>query len=1106
MKKHSFKLMLIALIVVICLGTVVLAACNPDTPSGSTDYSKPTGTMLNEIVGKITSSMSFGESFGVDVSAAFAIDDKTAANKDVTYRLTVKGNADGRADAAEDATNFVIDLVEQKGETKNSLLSIAYEAIEDEPFFFVSILGSDYKKINGYSLASLYKMTQKGNATSAAEDDLDIGLVIDAIIPILFGEDGTVKDNVYTLDFDFGKTVAGIVENKNAILTVLGMTSEQLDALVAQYLGNLSYEQNGETINVSDVDTLKAFLQRTYGIKGKIEFKFDANDKFVSANASFDYKNKGEDKANYTLSIEKAEIGTVTTPVDAFKDFAMSSSERKNAQAVNALNFSLKGNATGYNADGEPIHNYTIEVQSDIDAFELIGLLNGTNKENIVATLKKLGYFHLEINEVFEDKEPLNIIMLHSKFEEGFAVVNLNAYKAILYNVGLGGVYDFDTLIDVIGMIGEGGEDENPEESASIIDTLKNVITSVKDVLGYFTFENMKEDGVTVALNDLVYKICDMAGLDTSGLVGSAIGAIVGCDKMNIKLQTPTFGTCETVETSTIKGGIRETSNLNNNKVGEYDLSASRYSLIKSIKSIDGLSVKLLQGESNLARFFKGYVAYDKVILMTGVDLADNEIQTSGFIMAVKGLDVTKPGKQKVTFYIAIANDLLSLNSFFTLDDLLPLSGTIKFETEIEVVPFDKTAEVTVSNLKAEEQTVLAGGKKAFDVIREKTYGADTIMTIAGIGEFKMTDSDVRVIDEDGKDVTADVVNESGYITVAGTYSTKLLFAGYETNCCTIKVEDAIAERVDGKTEQESISLGGTWNFGEYKAYAVAADGTKTESSVAAQYRMGGTTLKSLDEVFDIENGVYTLKKDLSFVGKNFTVRFNNVVTESGLKKTVDVNIPVVSDYSVSTLGSMYFGMSISNKLVLTVGETEFNIVLKDGNWVAVDKDGTTKNVELTFEWDKSKTAVEFSADGFINNYPNENKSGYRSNKINYSLKVDGYYLNASFTAYEMYAINKSSAKVGNKLDGYIEKVDVMEYAVDGESRVLEFKYGPEGYAIYVKGTDTKVYDVTVTVELGGAEVELVDGAFTETGKYKVTYSATINGVEQTFFHDVTVK
>lgn len=1102
MKKH-FKLLLVALVVVLCCSTVVLAACNKNKPpKEEPNYDAKVSTIINQIVEKVGSSLTFGETFSADVDIDFGIDDQLKDENDVTFKINFKGNANGAQNAQEGDTNFVFDFVQVKGEEETSLFSLAYEAINNQPYFFASIGGSDYRKINGYSLTSLLKLANKDEAAPSADGGSLVDTIVSVAAPILFGENGTIKDNVYTLNFDLGYTVSQIMGMKSVILPAVGLSEEQVNAVIEQYLGFLTYKQGTKTVAVKDLTTLEAFFKRGMSLKGTIAFAFDANNKFNRADIDFDFNyhkdQEDEIKQAYSLNVNKAVIGPRESAIDTFDGFALNADERANAQAINLVNFSLQGTATGYNASGNVAHRYIIDVQADINPLALLDLINGTDKANVVATLKKLGYFHLSIDEVNEEGNiTSNIITLHSKFEEGFAVAQVNAYKAVLYNVGLGGVYDFDTLVDVIGKIagGEGAAAADFDINA-IVDTVKSVVNTVKTYLDtYFTIDDIANNGVTVELHDLVFDLLDQLGIDSSdSMTALGINAILGNETMNVKLQTPTYGTCQEVATDTLKAEIRATSSL----------SAGKNDFIKEIVSLNGFDGKVLQYDATFAKYAEN-VVLGKAFAMTGINLKGETVATSGLIVACDGLDVTKPGSQEVTLYIGIANDMLDFaRAGFSFPDIYPLYGTLKFKTTIEVVAYDENAEVTVSNFKTADQNTTVNNGEAFKLVASTS----SVMSIGTLANIAVDSSMLHVYDAvtGGNDVTATALNDSGKFAQVGTYYVAIEFAHYTSSRTKIVVTDAYAKRVDGQAEQESITLGGTWNFGEYEVYAVKADGTEEKQNIAVQYRIGYTTY-TLDQIFDIDNDVYTLKKNLNWVGENFTIRFANVNLENGQRKTVDVNIPIVADYAVTDkFSTTYFGQTCNGEMQLTVNDVVYSVVLKNGAWVAVAEDGTEQAIELSFTWRTRKIAVVFDENGFITNFANQNKAGSRSEYIDYVLTVDGHTYTGNFTAYELYASNWTSAKVGNTLDGRLGASSYLTSVVEGEVKALEFKYGTEGYGFYVKGTDTKVVDVNVTVEKGGEAYTLTDGAFTETGSYTVHYSLTFNGVEQTFFHTVTVK
>lgn len=1107
MKRRLFSFLMVVMIVCLAASMVVLSACDKtDPPAPEPDYSSDTTTMFKEVVQKLQASYVVGNKFGVDVDAHFAIDDKTEKNDDVKFALTAKGNADLANTQDASATDFFIELAMHKGEEKTTLLGIAYEVIENEPFFFVSVAGSEYIKLNGYSLTALYAAAT-GTAQSSAEIlGFDVQEIISWVMPILFGEKGTVKDGVYTFNFDLANVMTSLNEASGMIFSLLesqaGITKEQVNGVIAQVFGNLEYTVGTKTYKVKDLNSLTEYVKREMSFEGTLAFAFDANDKFDSANISFDYAQKSTSVANYTFAVNKAKVGIDTVGVDTFANFTLTADQRKNNEAINALNFSLLGTATGFNANGEVAHNYTIEVQSDINPFALLSLVGNTSKENIVATLKKLGYFHLEINEVYEDetKAPLNIITLHSNFEEGFAVANVHTYGAIIYKAGVGGVYDFDALVDVIDMLvnkpSDPGEDPGTGEqpSQSIVDKIKDVVDTVKEYLAYFNFDNMTENGVTVELKNLVFHLLDSLGVDTDGIIGTGVAGLLGCNTMNVKLQTPTYNTCdERVATDNIVCTIREASGF---KTGKNDF-------IKQIVSLDGFDARILQGDTNLNNNNNGSLELDKAFKITGINLKGEEVVTSGFIMGAKGFDANTVGKQTVTLYIAVANDLLHLaGAGLELGDDIPLSGALKFETEIEVVAFDEDAAVSTENVKTGTLT-LAKGTKLFDKIQTST-SKETYIVVNDI-KRALSEDNLVVLDKDGNNVTATVLVDDK-LALVGSYSVHFEYAGYKTENITLNVDDAYVKRADGKEETTELVLGGTWDFSEYDVYKVTAAGEE-KVDVETVYKLNNTTAK-LTDIFDIEGGVYTVKKDLSFIGKTFKIS-HTVKLDSG-NKVINIDIPFVcaEGYSVDNLSSIYFGNSINGKAGISVGEKKYSIVYNNGTFEFVAEDGSKlEKASVTLTWATRKINVEFNENGFIANYANKNQAGSRNEKIDYTITVGDYYYTSNAYSYELYASNVSSAKVDSNLNGKVSNVNQIYYVdANGEKQTLEFKYGAEGYAIYVKGTDTKIYDVAMTVTKDNAAVELVEGKFTEVGTYKVEYSININGINQTFFHTVTVK
>ena len=1120
MKRKMLSVLLVVLVVCLAASMLVLSACNPkedDKPEPQKPSTERSTTdMMNDIWANIQNSYQLGEKFGVDVSASFVIDDKTAKDNDVTFTLTAKGNADLQDGATDDKTAFVLELTKKAktDEKATTILGLAYEVIENQPYFFGNVMG-EYRKINGYSLTALYRAIAKKDASAVAFDMSSVTEYIPMVSGAFFGSTGTVENNVYTLKFDLAYLASSLEELWGSVgsvaLGALNITQEQLDGYVKQFFGNLTYETRGGEVNVESLDDLFTYLQRTISFDGTLTFKFDQNNKFESANISFDYAKNDVPVANYTLKVDKAVVGMVSTPVDTWANFALDADARKNNEAINLLKFSVNGSATGLDDKGEAKHNYEIDVQADIEPFALLNLVNNTSKENIVATLKRLGYFHLEINEVFSNKDPLNIITLHSNFAEGFAVVNVHTYGAIIYKAGVGGVYDFDALVDVIDMLinkpsepgGEqpGGEQpggEQPGEETSIVDTIKNVVNTVKEYLAFFNADNMKENGVTVQLKDLVFHLLDALGVDTKGIIGTGVGAVLGSDSMNVKLQTPVYGQCEKVATDSIVCTIREASAF---KDGKNDF-------IKEIKSVDGFALKAYKGTD--INNYSSAAALDlgKAFRITGKNLKGEDVVTSGYIMGVKGLDLSKVGKQNVTLYVAIANDVLDLSrAGLALGDDIPIAGALKFETEFEVLdPQTVTAEnISLVNTKTPTNTILYTKEIFEQVTSDNPY-----MNINGIYR-PIGESDMKVVDANGNAV--ELVDDK--IAKGGAYKVYFETAGFKSDYIEISVVSAYAKRTDGHKEVEQLVLGEVWNYDPYEVWVVTKDGETKVDNATAKFTLGSAT--GLNNIFDITkdaNGkdVYTLKKNLDFAGKNLTITFSRLTIAGNKYQTVKAEIPVVcaDGYTVSkAINSNYITNTLNGGFEITQNGVAYSVVWNGTAFEAVAADGSKlADFSMSLTWATRKIAVELDKQGCITNIANKNMASLRTEKIACEIKVGDYTYTDDFTFNELYASNKSfGVEVGATLDGYIGNVNKLYYVdANGEQQELEFKNGKDGYAIYVKDTDTKVYDVTVTVTKDNAAVELVEGAFAETGKYRVSYTVNVNGIDQTFYHDVTVK
>lgn len=1128
MKRKLFMTIIAVLIVCLTCG-MLLVACNKGGTGSGGDEKPPVPetrpessvTMLNSVWNQIASSINVGEGkkFVADFDIALNIDDETEANNDVVYSLIGKASVDVNAGQESD---IYIELKETKNGESRILFGFAYdvETVGDvaTPYIYVNVADGGYRKINGFSLTELVAAIVAAQPAEATAAGVDFGQILEnlkedptTIFPVLvelvglIDSEGTISDYGKTFNFNvnFDKLFSFLgTALTDEILAGIGISAEQ-SAAIAQQVGAILGFENVENIG----GLCKAVADALMFVNCELVFRFDDEQLFQSAEIKVDYnknvENVPENVANYTVSVNKARIDLGS--LDVFAGSAITEEVRAQ-EAINLLNFSLKGSAVSYKGE-EIAHRYTIEVQSDINPFELLSLIGDTSKENIVATLKKLGYFHLEINEVNENGDKVtNIITLHSKFDEGFAVANLNLNDAkviLSLPIGLGGVYDFGGLVDVIGMLTAGNA-----EATSAAGT--DIFGMIFQMLGFFHADNIATDGVTVDIKDLVVTLVESLGMTLDDTLSDVLNQVLDCDSINIKLETPTYGTCTTVDTATIESGIRTASTFKTGK-----------DFIKEIVSLDGFSTEILQNDANLARYINGTLEAGKCFEMTGINLKGENVKTSGFIMAAEGLDVTKAGEQEVTFYIAVGTDIIatldtaSMVADIAVPDNIPINGVLVYNTKVNVIPYNAEATVAFDNLAESKEIKLgtASGKTWFGKIKTKSY-SDLIMNITEtVGEEQITRSYVleetdAIVTRDGKDVTAEVIANG--MSVAGTYKVTAGIGGYKTEEFTFLVDDAYLELTSEGEVPASIELGEVFAIPTYKVVICNPDGTTEEKTVEPVYKLGYTAM-DLEDLFDIKDGVYTLKKNLDYVGKNFTIVYT-VTLPSG-NKDLKVEIPITGP-ALTKGSTVYFGNSMNNYFGITFGDVTYSFVYENGKWIAKSADGQTKELDITFEWTSAGSGdfVTFNDGGYISNY---NVSDTKtSGKVCYAFTIDGYTYSGSFTAYELYATNKtgsySAIDLNEKLDGFINYIDKIYYEVDGEVKALEFKYGTAGYGLYVKGTDTKVYNVKVTVFNGEEDVTstvLVDGAMTQSGTFKVQYEIdAIYGTAFTISHNVEVK
>ena len=729
MKKKIF--LMVAAILALCLTCgMLLVACNPDKPNPTpppTDaqesWSESVTTMNKELSQKLKDNKQFnpngGRKFVADFELELAIDDKTEANADASYKLI--GRANINVDAFD--TQFYLAITENKEgyTTPKTLFGLGYDDDATNPYFYFNINDGGYKKINAFSLHQLMLDldAKEGNKSSEAVSSALGWDEIKKVFEGILADPSSIFDLLSTMELiktngtraNYGNS---FIYEFNLPAIINAVSSVVNDKLITDNLGQEGLTQIMGVIkkipvfancsNIADVwKSIGEYIQYTK-LSYRIDFAENSNE-IIGMGFTVNYINYLNEESSkptpigdYTLSLNKIRVDIGEPIADIFAGTGID--EVAEDAAINILKFSVDGKVLGYSSDNLNVPNkyYNIDIDMDLNPFKLMSLVGkatgeGAN-ERIANAIKELGYINITIDEVTADNEFVkNILTLHSNTEEGIIVLGVTAHKALgNVSIAAGGVYDINELVNVIGLLVDKSQATSSAIAAADFDFNK-VINIVKKVAGYFKYfnvANIVNNGVTVNAKDLVNQLfTDLTGKAPEGTVANAIASVLGSDVFNIKFSEFKYGECTEKETSTINLDLREDST----QFGG-DAENISDSLIKQITSIGLEGKQIAKGDSNLYDYMKNTnIGYD-IYEMKGINLAGEEVTTSGFIFRTEGFDPNTVGKQKVKFYIAIANDFVFAKSAIekwgnislNIDPLVPLYGVLVYETEIEVV------------------------------------------------------------------------------------------------------------------------------------------------------------------------------------------------------------------------------------------------------------------------------------------------------------------------------------------------------------------------------------------------------------------------------------
>ena len=1039
--------------------------------------------------------------------------------KDIITDAAEKFDAVAKDTTGEKEFNLGIELV-AVNENDAVKFALVTETIGGKDYIYGSVNGGDMMAFNGFDLGGTIETVLSWFGGS--------------IMGIELTPDGFMNGIV-------GLALPGLVssyqvsENGDAYQFVINL--ENVLSLVVE---NIDIEAEIEKAGLTDImGTVASALNSMLGL----DVASPATVTGVLRALATDYK------INIYFGFgEYADKTSESASVKPFGDLALSDkvvAARPTADkpAKNLLNFAFDGIAELKDAEGTVTGRYDIDVDIDLDIFPLIPALldcvevtvdeeTGTSTptgfvvddaklEGIISAVKEMGYISIEVNELNLDDNSLkkNILTIHSNFEEGNAIVQLYGESILIISVGVGGTYDFEALGDyIVDMVGgavtqaEGSTCEHVDENedgicdkcnekmpldimALIGDILALTNLNTADIEG--SLANINANGFTIKMSGLMDVIDTVMDVDADVALGMTLRDLLPdlwkeADTLTIKIETA----LENIYGTAVK---KDTAELYAMK------SSPSKALVSEITSIEGLPTDILDASGIIA-------GLDQAYTMKGISIATGEeVEFKGYIVGVAGIDPATAGKQTARLYVAPENVGSSLIGMLagTLDlSAYPVFGLYEYEVEVNVVVPTEDSEVTLEGVVGGTYIPVAKNTSVWSNIATSD---PMYFVVDGNAKTAVTSDMMQLYKEDGTLVPmtdTTVFDANGNIIAEGRYEVRIVKGSftYSFDIQVIEITSSTTATyypLEGTQENilDGVNLGDTiqWagigiQIGDYK-FDMVPNGSNFDFA----------TISSA-----VDGNNYTLDKNLSNAGnKSFSwkLKRSDSTSTKYFSKSIAVSAP--DGYAVKST-TLYFGNTIDKAFTsFTVAGKAYTISYENGAWVAMDADGNKlADFSATFEWGSkgSGDMVTVNADGYINNYTNEYKSSIRSKSVYYTLQFGEWSYSGSFTAYELYASDKTSSfsalEIGEKLDGFISYANRVQTG-------SAFKWGAQGYGIYASD-DTLIVAVTVKAyDADGTDVTAnvigADGGMLVAGTYKIEYDLTYKGVNQKFFHNVAV-
>lgn len=372
---------------------------------------------------------------------------------------------------------------------------------------------------------------------------------------------GVVKTVAGFID---SEAVAGLPNNASLAQTIealAGLDEGTIDGYVAKYAGDIFEGQQIQTL----ADLLGYFAEAVDTIDVKLAFMFDTRVADDATNPFTDIVAISSDVRDATNAINvlnlnlDATLAGYTEVTDGDNSITVGGDEKNYEVSVDmnldlfaaadmlhlvaeaersqtAVDKPVEPTAPGDDATAEDLAAYEeamAEYKAALKAYEAYRAavdkyFDDNFASTMVGILDKVGYLNITVNEVDEEGEVVgNILTFYLNGADGYAVITANVYSTkdnVLAGtdgvIQLGGVYDFEALVDYIIVMMEEGWNGSPETFA----------TGAADPCGVFKHEDANNDGN-----------CDICGNPMPGIM-DYVTAVLNMATSNFQMLTDDSG------------------------------------------------------------------------------------------------------------------------------------------------------------------------------------------------------------------------------------------------------------------------------------------------------------------------------------------------------------------------------------------------------------------------------------------------------------------------------------------------------------------------------------------------------------------------------------